>query len=76
MSQPLRITFEQEDYTYNILTKGINKDSVEIRIILNNEEYVLIKNSKGEWSTSDHKANTNVELINSIVRAIGLRYRL
>jgi hypothetical protein len=76
MSQPLRITFEQEDYTYIILTKGLNKNSVEYKILLNNEELTLTKNTKGEWDLIEQKAINNPGLIKSIARAISLRYRL
>jgi hypothetical protein len=48
MSLPLRITYEGKDYTYIILTRIIDRDSAEIRILLNDEEVIIAKNSKGE----------------------------
>jgi hypothetical protein len=76
MSLPLRMTYEGKDYTYTILTKIINKDSTEIRILLENEEVTIAKNSKGEWDMQERTISDHAGLIKSIARAVALRYRL
>ncbi|MEJ7560192.1 MAG: hypothetical protein WKF66_17920 [Pedobacter sp.] len=76
MSLPLRITYEGEDYTYTILTKAINKDSPEIKILLNNEELTIAKNIKGEWDVLEPSISDYAGLKKAIARAVGLRYRL
>lgn len=76
MSLPLRITYEGRDYTYTILTKAINKDSTEIRILMETEELTIAKNLKGEWDILERTIGDNQGLIKSIVRAIALRFRL
>jgi hypothetical protein len=76
MSLPLRITYEGRDYTYTILTKVINKESTEIRILLEKEELTIAKNLKGEWDIQERTISDHPGLIRSIARAVALRYRL
>ncbi len=76
MSLPLRITYEGKDYTYTILTKIINKDSTEIRILLEKEELTIARNLKGEWDIYERTIGDHAGLIKSIARAIALRYHL
>lgn len=76
MSLPLRITFEEKDYTYIVLTKSINKETDLIKIGLNGEEYSLSRNLKGEWEATDAAVNDRSGLLKAIARNIKLRYRL
>jgi len=72
----MRITFEEKDYTYVVLTKGITKDTTAVRINLNDMEYQLVCNSKGDWDAVDTPVNDHPELLKAIGRNIKLRYRL
>lgn len=76
MSLPLRITYEGKDYTYVILNKIIDRDSAEIRILLNNEEVTIAKNSKGEWDMQERTIGDHAGLVRAIARAVASRYRL
>ncbi|WP_090784412.1 hypothetical protein [Pedobacter sp. ok626] len=76
MSLPMRITFEEKDYTYNILTKSITKETNSIQITLNGEQYELVRNFKGDWDAADATINDHLGLIKAIARNIKLRYRL
>ncbi|WP_316752971.1 hypothetical protein [Pedobacter gandavensis] len=76
MNLPLRITFDEKDYTYLVLTKGITKDTNEIQINLNEIEYQLACNSKGDWDVVDATVNDHPGLLKAIGRNIKLRYRL
>ena len=53
MSLPLRITFEEDDYTIFVLTKSIDKQTTLIRISLEGQEYELAPNARGEWNVVD-----------------------
>lgn len=76
MSLPMRITFENQDYTYSVLTKVLNKDTKEIKIILAGEELTLARNEKREWDALKRTIGDNEGLIKAIVQNVVLRYRL
>lgn len=76
MNLQMRITFEEKDYTYIVLTKGITKETTTIRINLNDIEYQLICNTKGDWDVVDATVNDHLGLLKAIGRNIKLRYRL
>jgi len=76
MNLQMRITFEEKDYTYVVLTKGITKETTAIRINLNDIEYQLNCNTKGDWDVVDATVNDHLGLLKAIGRNIKLRYRL
>ncbi|TBO41199.1 hypothetical protein [Pedobacter kyonggii] len=76
MSLPLRITFENKDYTYSVLTRNIDKDTKEIKISLQGEELTLIQRSTKEWDCPEQTVGDNHGLIKAIGKNIALRYRL
>ncbi|WP_256006753.1 hypothetical protein [Pedobacter deserti] len=73
MSLPLPITFEQNDYTYKVLTCQITRDATLIKIELNGKEYELTKTPDNHWQ-SDVTIAQNVALLAAIARNISLRY--
>lgn len=76
MSLPMRITFENQDYTYSVLTKVINKNTTEIKINLQGEDQTLIRTLKGEWECLGQTIGENQSLIKAIGKNIALRHRL
>lgn len=76
MSLPLRITLNNKDYTYTILTKGIGKDTSEIRIQLEGEELTIARNNAGNWDVLERTITDDGELLKAITRNVVLRYRL
>ncbi|WEK21599.1 MAG: hypothetical protein P0Y49_10665 [Candidatus Pedobacter colombiensis] len=76
MSLPMRITFDEKDYTYVIITKGITKETTAIQINLNGREYQLVRNLKGDWDDENADASDDPGLLKAIGRNIKLRYRL
>ncbi|MCX2452396.1 hypothetical protein OQX61_14065 [Pedobacter sp. PLR] len=76
MNLPMRITFDEKDYTYVVLTKGITKETSAIQINLNDMEYQLVCNLKGDWDAADATTNDHPGLLKAIGRNIKLRYRL
>lgn len=76
MSLPMRITFDNKDYTYTVLNKIINNETKEIKISLQGEELTLVQNQNNEWDTLDRTIGDDHGLINAIAKNITLRYRL
>lgn len=76
MNLPMRINFDERDYTYMIITKGITKETSSILINLNGMEYELVRNEKGDWEAVDVTVSDNSGLLKAIGRNIKLRYRL
>lgn len=76
MSLPLRINFDEKDYTYVIITKGITKETTTIQINLNDTEYQFVCNSKGDRDVVNTTVNDHPGLLKAIGRNIKLRYRL
>lgn len=76
MSLPLRITFEQQDYTYTVLTKGIDKNTKEIKINLSGQDYTLVRNQQNQWHAQEATIGDNLALLHEVGRMVALRYRL
>lgn len=76
MSLPMRINFDEKDFTYVIITKGITKETTAIQINLEGMEYQLVCNVKGDWDVVDATINDQPGLLKAIGRNIKLRYRL
>lgn len=76
MSLPLRITYEEDDYTIFVLTKSIDKQTTLIRISLEGKEYELAPNGRGEWDATDATLHNQPGLLKAIARNVALRYRL
>lgn len=76
MGMPLRITFRDTDYSFQVINKEpVTKSTVEIPIILNGETLNLVKGSKG-WNMKEEVSGIDAELIQAIGRAIELRFRI
>jgi len=76
MTLPLRITFEDNDYTYIVLTKLIDRDTKEIKILLGEQEFTLFKNEHNVWDARERAVEDNAGLLKAIARNVALRYRL
>jgi hypothetical protein len=76
MSLPIRIHYQGQDYTYKILTRNISKDTQEIKISFNDEEYTLVANTRKEWTIAETCVGDQHELLQAIAKNIVLRYHL
>jgi hypothetical protein len=77
MGLPLRITFDDKDYTYQILnTNLINKDTTELEIIFNGEKVELVMDNKKTWVQKDQTNTIDPELIQALGRSVSLRLRM
>ena len=72
----MRINYDDKDYNYTIITKGITKETKAIQINLKGIEYQLVCNSKGDWDAVDATVSDHPGLLKAIGRNIKLRYRL
>ena len=76
MGQVLRITFNNIDYTFQILnTRPVSKETKEIQILLNGVTYTLICNER-QWVPKTEAGEMPSELAAAIGKMIALRYRI
>jgi hypothetical protein len=76
MGQVLRITFNNMDYTFQILnTRPVSKETKEIQILLNGVTLTLVCNER-QWVPKSEAEDSPYELVAAIGRMIALRYRI
>ncbi|MDB4924346.1 hypothetical protein [Mucilaginibacter sp.] len=76
MGLPLRITFDDKDYVYQILnTNLINKNTTELEIIFNGEKVELIMDNK-TWIQKDKSNTIDPNLVQALGRSVSLRLRM
>jgi hypothetical protein len=77
MGLPLRITFKDKDYVYQIVnSKLINKNTTEIELIWAGEKIELIKDLKQGWILKNSETSIDPELIHALGRSVSLRLRM
>jgi len=77
MGLPLRITFKENDYVYQIInSKQINQHTTEFDILLNGDKVSLIKDNKSLWVQKDGTKPIDPELVHALGRSVSLRLRL
>jgi hypothetical protein len=77
MGLPLRITFNDKDYVYQIVnSKLINKNTTELELLLNDEKVELIKDIKNIWIQKDGHPAIDPDLAQALGRSISLRLRM
>lgn len=76
MGLPLRITYNNNDHVYGIVdSKLINKDTVEMALVLDGEEILIEKDSKGCWVQKSGET-FDPDLIQALGRSVSLRLRM
>jgi hypothetical protein len=77
MGLPLRITFNDTDYIYQIVdSKLIDQHTTELQLLLNGEKVDLIKNDKRVWILKDEENPLDPELVQALGRSVSLRMRM
>jgi hypothetical protein len=77
MGLPLRITFNDNDYVYQIIdSKLIDQHSTELQLLLDGEQVGLIKNDKRVWVQKGGDKQLDPELIQALGRSVSLRLRM
>lgn len=77
MGLPLRITFKDNDYVYQIVdSKSINQNTTEILLLLNGEKVELVRDMKLVWKQKDGHPELDSELVQALGRSVSLRLRM
>jgi hypothetical protein len=77
MGLPLRITFKDNDYVYQIIdSKNINQNTTEIELLLNGEKIEIIRDIKLVWKQKQGEPELDSELIQALGRSVSLRLRM
>ncbi len=77
MGLPLRITFNNKDYVYEIINgKGITKNTNELQVLLDSQEVELFKDGRNVWVQKESENVIDPELAQALGRAISLRLRM
>ncbi|HTI57903.1 hypothetical protein [Mucilaginibacter sp.] len=77
MGLPLRITFNDTDYAYQIVnSKLIDRDTTELELILNGETIELHRDQNKGWIQKDSNSSVNPDLIQALGRSVSLRLRM
>lgn len=77
MGLPLRITFNDKDYVYQINNSHlINQTTVELELLLNGEKVNLIKDAKQVWVQKDGLVTLDPGLVQALGRSVSLRLRM
>lgn len=77
MGLPLRITYNEQDYVYQIIdSKIINQYTTELQLIVNGEKVALIKNDQRVWVQKDEQKSLDPDLVQALGRSVSLRLRM
>ena len=76
MGLPLRITFNDQDYVYQIINSNlINQNTVELELLLNGEKLQLIK-EKTIWIQKEGAQTLDPDFVQALGRSVSLRLRM
>lgn len=76
MGLPLRITFNDQDYIYQIVNSNlINQNTTELELLLNGEKLQLVKD-KTIWIQREGDQSLDPELVQALGRSVSLRLRM
>lgn len=77
MGLPMRITYKDTDYIYEILnSSAINKETTELQISFAGQEIVLGKDEKNVWVQNGGAYKVEPELAQALGRSVSLRFRM
>jgi len=77
MGLPLRITFKDKDYVYQIVdSKHINHKLTEIDLLLNGEPIALLRDIDLIWKLKSNAQDIDSELVQALGRSVSLRLRM
>jgi len=77
MGLPLRITFKDTDYVYQIIdSKQINNNTTEIDLLLDGEKIGIVRDIKLVWKQKDGQPELDSELVQALGRSVSLRLRM
>ncbi|CAM4106064.1 hypothetical protein SAMN06265348_103392 [Pedobacter westerhofensis] len=73
----MRITYKDTDYVYEIINGAeINKDTAELKIVLNGSSITLSKDTSKIWVQQDGDITIEPDFAQALGRSVSLRYRM
>ncbi|MET3977898.1 hypothetical protein ABIB62_000465 [Mucilaginibacter sp. UYP25] len=76
MGLPLRITFNDKDYVYQIVnSRLINQNTTELELLLNGEKLQLIKENT-IWIQKEGEEQLDPKFVQALGRSVSLRLRM
>ncbi|MCX2481760.1 hypothetical protein OQY15_21860 [Pedobacter sp. MC2016-15] len=73
----MRITYKDTDYVYEIINGAeINKDTAELKIVLNGSTITLSKDISKIWVQQDGDVTIEPDFAQALGRSVSLRYRM
>jgi hypothetical protein len=77
MGLKMRITYKDTDYVYEIINGAdINKDTTELKIVLNGQTITLSKDISKIWVQQDGEVTIEPDFAQALGRSVSLRYRM
>jgi hypothetical protein len=77
MGLPMRITFNDKDFVFQIINrKLIAQNANELEILLNGDKVELIKDSKMVWTQKDGSKSLDPAFVQALGRSVSLRMRM
>lgn len=77
MGLPLRITFKDQDYVYQIVnSKLIDQHTTELEILLNGDKVELIKDDRKVWILKSSDKALDPDFVQALGRSVSLRLRM
>jgi len=77
MGLKMRITYNDTDYVYEIINgAGINKETTELKIVLNGQAITLLKDNSKAWVQQDGEVTIEPDFAQALGRSVSLRYRM
>ena len=77
MGLKMRITYRDTDYVYEIINGAeINKETTELKIILNGETITLSKDISKIWVQEAGDTTIEPDFAQALGRSVSLRYRM
>ena len=77
MGLKMRITYKDTDYVYEIIDGAtINKETTELKIILNGQSITLSKDISKIWIQRDGEVTIEPDFAQALGRSVSLRYRM
>lgn len=77
MGLPLRITYKDKDYVYQVLnTSSITNATTELKILIDGKNVELIKDERSVWVQKQGDLDLEPELVQALGRSVSLRFRM
>ncbi|OOQ60325.1 hypothetical protein [Mucilaginibacter pedocola] len=77
MGLPLRITFDDKDYVYQIVnSKLVGPNTTELELLLNGEKVEIVKDARMVWTLKDGGIVLDPNLVQALGRSVSLRLRM